>query len=206
MSAQPNYRLINIDRLDPDSPNNFDLSTLVPSGGGDDGRRPSTTIADAQTLADQIRQLLRGGDPEGALRGALEKVPYGGDDRTKARTPPLFPSSASTTKRLSTSPNGPPGSGRNRCGKDIWPRNTLARPWIAIAGERSLRPRWDERSGTSSRDGHGDPPVHQTVRHVPTSQWHLSFGRRSRSVGRLDEVSVRHPVTDLESSRILRRS
>ena len=81
MSAQPNYRLINIDRLDPDSPNNFDLSTLVP--GGDEGRRPSITITDAQTLAGQVRQLLRGGDSEGALRGALENVPYGGDDRVK---------------------------------------------------------------------------------------------------------------------------
>jgi actin related protein 2/3 complex subunit 5 len=26
-----------------------------------------------------VRQLLRGGDPEGALRGALESAPYGGD-------------------------------------------------------------------------------------------------------------------------------
>lgn len=30
-----------------------------------------------------MRQLLRGGDAEGALRGALESAPYGGDDAVK---------------------------------------------------------------------------------------------------------------------------
>jgi len=30
-------------------------------------------------VGQQVRQLLRGGDAEGALRGALESAPYGGD-------------------------------------------------------------------------------------------------------------------------------
>lgn len=34
-------------------------------------------------MGQQVRQLLRGGDPEGALRGALESAPYGGDAGVK---------------------------------------------------------------------------------------------------------------------------
>ncbi len=83
MALQQNYRLINIDRLDADSPVNFDLSTLVPSDPGSSAA--ITSSAEAQALAGQIRQLLRGGDAEGALRGALEHVPYGADDRAKVR-------------------------------------------------------------------------------------------------------------------------
>ncbi len=71
-----NYRTINIDALDPDSPYNFDLSTLAPSV-------VPVSTADVQSLAGQIRQLLRGGDSEGALRAALEQPPYGGDDKGK---------------------------------------------------------------------------------------------------------------------------
>jgi len=74
--TQINYRTINIDALDPDSPANFDLSTLTPSV------KPVST-ADVTQLTGQIRQLLRGGDGEGALRGALENVPYGADVRGK---------------------------------------------------------------------------------------------------------------------------
>lgn len=76
--AQVNWRTINIDALDPDSAANFDLSTLTP------GLAP-TSSADVQSLAGQIRQLLRGGDSEGALRGALEMAPYGGDEKAKVR-------------------------------------------------------------------------------------------------------------------------
>lgn len=74
------FRRINIDRLDADSPTNFDLGTVVPADGS-----ASTVVAaaDAQNLAGQIRQLLRGGDAVGALRGALENVPYAGEERTK---------------------------------------------------------------------------------------------------------------------------
>jgi len=77
MSAtQTNWRTINIDALDPDSPANFDLTSLTPSV-------VPVSAADVQHLAGQCRQLLRGGDSEGALRGALENAPYGGDERGK---------------------------------------------------------------------------------------------------------------------------
>lgn len=75
-----NWRTINIDALDPDSPANFDLKTLTPAVA------PVST-SDVQSLASQIRQLLRGGDSEGALRGALETAPYGADERGKVNTP-----------------------------------------------------------------------------------------------------------------------
>lgn len=77
--ATLNWRTINIDALDPDSPANFDLNSLTPAVA------PIST-ADVQSLAGQIRQLLRGGDNEGALRGALENPPYGADDRGKVRS------------------------------------------------------------------------------------------------------------------------
>lgn len=78
--ANINWRTINIDALDPDSPANFDLKTLTPAVA------PVST-ADVQNLASQIRQLLRGGDSEGALRGALETAPYGADERGKVSSP-----------------------------------------------------------------------------------------------------------------------
>ncbi|KAJ8117477.1 hypothetical protein OPT61_g1343 [Boeremia exigua] len=74
--ANINWRTINIDALDPDSPANFDLSSLTPAV------EPVST-ADVQDTAQQIRQLLRGGDNEGALQGALEAPPYGADDKGK---------------------------------------------------------------------------------------------------------------------------
>lgn len=76
--ATINWRTINIDALDPDSPANFDLSSLAPAVA------PIST-ADVQNSAQQIRQLLRGGDNEGALQGALENPPYGADDKGKVR-------------------------------------------------------------------------------------------------------------------------
>jgi len=75
--AHINWRTINIDALDPESANNFDLTSLAPTV------QPVST-ADVQTLSGQIRQLLRGGNPEGALRGALENAPYGADEQGKA--------------------------------------------------------------------------------------------------------------------------
>ncbi|KAL1303358.1 hypothetical protein AAFC00_006755 [Neodothiora populina] len=74
--AQVNWRTINIDALDPESSTNFDLSTLTP------GIQPVAT-EDVQTLSGQVKQLLRGGDSEGALKGALENPPYGADDKGK---------------------------------------------------------------------------------------------------------------------------
>jgi actin related protein 2/3 complex subunit 5 len=76
--ATVNWRTINIDALDPDSPANFDLASLAPSVA------PVST-ADVQSLASQIRQLLRGGDSAGALQGALENAPYGADEKGKVR-------------------------------------------------------------------------------------------------------------------------
>ncbi|TKA81389.1 hypothetical protein B0A55_02080 [Friedmanniomyces simplex] len=74
--AAINWRTINIDALDPESAYNFDLSTLTPT------IQPIST-PDVQTLSGQIRQLLRGGNAEGALRGALENAPYGADEQGK---------------------------------------------------------------------------------------------------------------------------
>ncbi|MCJ1372559.1 hypothetical protein MMC20_003784 [Loxospora ochrophaea] len=74
--AVTNWRTINIDLLDPESSANFDITSLAPSVA-------PVSATEAQSLAGQIRQLLRGGDSEGALKGALENVPYGGDSSAK---------------------------------------------------------------------------------------------------------------------------
>ena len=74
--AQINWRTINIDALDPESAANFEISSLTPAIN-------QVSLQDAQHIAGQIRQLLRGGDAEGALRGAMESAIYGGDDSAK---------------------------------------------------------------------------------------------------------------------------
>ncbi len=76
--SQPNYRTLNTDLYDPDSSLNFPLSTLLPSS-----LPTPSTAADAAGIAQQIRQLLRSGDAEGALQGVLETAPLGGDDGAK---------------------------------------------------------------------------------------------------------------------------
>lgn len=76
--SQLNYRTINVDQLDPESSINFPLETLLPATLP----QPETS-SDAANVATQVRQLLRGGDTEGALRHALETAPLGGDDRAK---------------------------------------------------------------------------------------------------------------------------
>lgn len=76
--AQVNYRTINVDQLDPEAPINFALETLLPSS-----LPPPITASDAANVAAQVRQMLRGGDPEGALRGVLDAAPLSGDDRAK---------------------------------------------------------------------------------------------------------------------------
>lgn len=70
------WRTIDIDALQEDSPANFDTSTLHPP-------LPEVGEADVRALAGQIRQLLRGGDSEGALRGCLEMPVYNGADLAK---------------------------------------------------------------------------------------------------------------------------
>jgi hypothetical protein len=103
--ANVNWRTINIDALDPDSPANFDLSTLTPAV------QPVST-ADVQSLAGQIRQLLRGGDSEGALQGALENPPYGADDKGKVRHGALLP-------HVHSIPNPPQTAFAGRCTPSI---------------------------------------------------------------------------------------
>ncbi|KAK4042039.1 actin-related protein 2/3 complex subunit 5 [Parachaetomium inaequale] len=63
------WRTINIDALEEDSSVNFDTATLHPA-------QPETSEADVRQLTAQVRQLLRGGDAEGALRGCLEAPVY----------------------------------------------------------------------------------------------------------------------------------
>jgi actin related protein 2/3 complex subunit 5 len=75
-SLSDNWRTINIDLLDPESSSNFDTSTLHPTFA-------PVSENEVRTLGQQVRQLLRGGDAEGALRGALESAPYGGDAGVK---------------------------------------------------------------------------------------------------------------------------
>jgi actin related protein 2/3 complex subunit 5 len=70
------WRTINIDALIEDSSVNFDVSTLQPP-------QPEISEAEVRQLAGQVRQLLRGGDTEGALRGCLETPVYNGSDAAK---------------------------------------------------------------------------------------------------------------------------
>lgn len=72
------WRTINIDALTEDSSANFDTSTLHPP-------QPEITEAEVRQLAGQVRQLLRGGDTEGALRGCLDSPVYNGTDGAKVR-------------------------------------------------------------------------------------------------------------------------
>lgn len=78
--ATTNWRTINIDLFDPESAANFDTSTLLPA-------LPAVSASEVQIFGGQIKQLLRGGDAEGALRGALENAPYGGDVSAKVSSP-----------------------------------------------------------------------------------------------------------------------
>lgn len=66
------WRTINIDALEEDSPANFDTATLAPGVTA----QPEASEADVRQLTAQVRQLLRGGDPEGALRSCLEQPVY----------------------------------------------------------------------------------------------------------------------------------
>lgn len=76
--ADFNWRTLNIDALDPESSYNFDLATLTPAV------QPVST-QDVQTLSGQIKQLMRAGQAEEALKGALENPPYGADEQGKVR-------------------------------------------------------------------------------------------------------------------------
>jgi actin related protein 2/3 complex, subunit 5 len=73
------WRTIDIDALQEDSSVNFDTSTLYPP-------QPEISEAEVKALAGQVRQLLRGGDAEGALRGCLEMPVYNASDAAKVGT------------------------------------------------------------------------------------------------------------------------
>lgn len=104
------WRTINIDALTEDSSLNFDTSTLHPP-------QPEVSEAEVRQLAGQIRQLLRGGDAEGAMRGCLETPVYNGTDAAKVRGPlELLPGSRDRRgsgrnyrQHLLTKPRGPIG-------------------------------------------------------------------------------------------------
>ena len=72
------WRTINIDAYNEDSSVNFDISTLHPP-------QPEISEAQVRQLAGQVRQLLQGGDAEGALRGCLDTPVYNGTDEAKVR-------------------------------------------------------------------------------------------------------------------------
>jgi actin related protein 2/3 complex, subunit 5 len=76
--ANINWRTINIDAYDPESAQNFDLASVLPSTLP----APSTSGESAQ-IAQQVRQLLRAGDSLGALQSALETAPLAGDEQAK---------------------------------------------------------------------------------------------------------------------------
>jgi len=76
MSLIDNWRTINIDALDPETSTNFDTATLHPAFA-------PVSADEVRSIGQQVKQLLRGGDAEGALRGALESAPYGGDASVK---------------------------------------------------------------------------------------------------------------------------
>jgi actin related protein 2/3 complex, subunit 5 len=72
------WRTLDVDALTEDSSVNFDTSTLHPASS-----LPETSEADARQINAQVRQLLRGGDAEGALRGCLEMPVYNGSEGAK---------------------------------------------------------------------------------------------------------------------------
>jgi actin related protein 2/3 complex, subunit 5 len=71
-----NWRTIDVDALDPEASCNFDIASLAPAVA-------TSSAADVQAAAAHVRQALRGGDGEGALRDALALAPFGADDRGK---------------------------------------------------------------------------------------------------------------------------
>lgn len=87
-----NWRIINIDALTEDSSVNFDVSTLHPA-------QPEISEADVRGISGQVRQLLRGGDSEGALRGCLETPVYNGTDAAKVCVDAVLPNSHRKVRR-----------------------------------------------------------------------------------------------------------
>jgi hypothetical protein len=77
-AATANWRTIDVDALDPESPANFAVAELAPAVA-------HSSAADVQAATAHVRQALRGGDGEGALRDALALAPFGAEERGKVR-------------------------------------------------------------------------------------------------------------------------
>ncbi|KAF8534971.1 actin-related protein 2/3 complex subunit 5 [Trichophaea hybrida] len=90
--SQVNYRLIDVDAFDPD--HSLPLTQ----------RFPTVALGNIQTVASHCRQLLQCGDQEGALRSALENVPYGGDDQSKEHHLSTILEIVSSIKQFEMSP------------------------------------------------------------------------------------------------------
>jgi hypothetical protein len=76
--ATGNWRLIDVDALDPE--NAFPGELLAPQFA-------PVPLAEIQALASQCRQALQRGETEEALQYALNNVPYGADDQGKVGAP-----------------------------------------------------------------------------------------------------------------------
>lgn len=72
--AQINWRLIDVDALDPESV--FPAELLCPP-------QPPADLSEYQGIAQHCRQALQKGDTESALKDALSYPPYGGDENVK---------------------------------------------------------------------------------------------------------------------------
>ncbi|KAI9742505.1 MAG: hypothetical protein M1818_004039 [Claussenomyces sp. TS43310] len=72
-SLSDNWRTINIDALDPETSQNFDLATLHPAAAA----QQDISESEIRSVAGQVRQALRGGDAEGALVYACQSAPRG---------------------------------------------------------------------------------------------------------------------------------
>jgi actin related protein 2/3 complex subunit 5 len=75
-SLSDGWRTIQIDALQEDSSVNFDTTTLRPP-------LPEVTEAAVREVSTQVRQLLRGGQAEDALRECLLAPVYNGSELAK---------------------------------------------------------------------------------------------------------------------------
>lgn len=73
------WRTVDVDALDEDKV--FNTATLLPNGGAG---LLEVSESEARALAGQVRQLMRGGDSEGALRSCLERPVYAYGSTTEA--------------------------------------------------------------------------------------------------------------------------
>ena len=85
--ASINYRTLNVDLYDPESPQNFPISTLIPASQPQSSQTPPVTDpSSANQTNTHIRGILRSGDSLAALTAALSSAPLSPtiDDNTKS--------------------------------------------------------------------------------------------------------------------------